>query len=99
MLCDSLEVWEEGSRGRGHMYTLRDDSRYCMIEINTTLENNYPTIKNKFKRKRKKEKVHEEILKGGGYFYYLDCGDGFMGVCTFLICVAFYISIIPNKAI
>ena len=52
-----------------------------------------------FKRKRKKENVHEEILKGGGYFYYLDCGDGFMGVCTFLICVAFYISIIPNKAI
>ena len=52
-----------------------------------------------FKRKRKKENVHEEILKGGGYFYYLDCDDGFTGVCTFLICVAFYISIIPNKAI
>ena len=55
MLCDSLEVWEGGSRGRGHMYTLMADSR-CMIEINTTLESNYPPIKNKFKKKKGKKK-------------------------------------------
>lgn len=30
--------------------------------------------------------MHEEMSGGDGYFYYFDCGDGFMGVCTFLIC-------------
>ena len=38
------------------MYTLRADSHYCMIEINTTLENNYPPIKNKFKKKKENRK-------------------------------------------
>ena len=42
------------------------------------------------------ENVHEEILKGDGYFHYLDCGDGFMGVCTFVMCIVYYISVITQ---
>jgi len=28
------------------------------------------------------KKVHEEILEGNVYVHYLDCGNGFMCVCT-----------------
>ena len=38
--------WEEGSGGRGHMYTLAD-SCWCMAEANMILYSNYPPIKNK----------------------------------------------------
>ena len=42
------------------------------------------------------EKVHEGMSKGDGFFYF-DCGDGFMGVCTFLICTVSYFN--HNKTV
>lgn len=26
---------------------------------------------------------HKKMHRGDGYIYYLDCDDGFVGVCTF----------------
>ena len=46
------------------MCILMTDSRYYTAELNTTLESNYPGIKNKFFLKlRKKKKTEEKIGK------------------------------------
>ena len=48
-LCNNLKGWEvhEG----GNMCIPMADSCLFMAEINTTLQRNYPSIKNKFKKK------------------------------------------------
>ena len=42
--------WEGVSEG-GDICTLKADSRSCIAETNTTLQNNYPPTKNKFLKK------------------------------------------------
>ena len=44
----------EGSYKGGDMCILMTDSRYYTAELNTTLESNYPGIKNKFFKKLRK---------------------------------------------
>ena len=39
------------TREWGHIYILMADSRCCMAETNTTLQNNYSPIKNKLKKR------------------------------------------------
>ena len=52
MLCDKLEGWD-GVEGRREVQEGRDvcipmaDSCWCVVETNTTLQSNYPPIKNK----------------------------------------------------
>ena len=56
-LCDDLKVgdgvegWRQIQEG-GDICVPRDDSCCCMAEISTTLESNYPPIKNKLKKKQ-----------------------------------------------
>ena len=57
MPCDSLEGWEAGGsfKREGTYVYLRLIHCWCMKETNTTLQSNYPPIKNKFKTNNKKE--------------------------------------------
>ena len=52
MLCDNLEGWDGvggGGKGQegGDICIAMADSWWCMVETNTILQSNYPSIKNK----------------------------------------------------
>ena len=52
-----LEGWD-GAEGEGelqegkHVCILMADSRFCVAETNTTLESNYPPVKNELKKNK-----------------------------------------------
>ena len=52
-LWDDLEGWDGGggreARERGNIHILKTEPHSYTAETNTTLESNYPLIKNKFK--------------------------------------------------
>ena len=55
MFCDNLEGWDvvggEGEIQEGKdIRILMADSCFCVAETNTTLESNYPPVKNKVKK-------------------------------------------------
>ena len=55
MFCDNLEGWDGMGGGRelkegGEVCVLVADSYWRTAETNTTLESNYPPIKNKLKK-------------------------------------------------
>ena len=47
----------------GDIGTLMADLRCCMAETNTTLQSNYPPIKNKFKKEQKKVHIKKKSKK------------------------------------
>ena len=80
--------WRKPDKNKYMFY----DSIYVISRKWELIRNHWKQISSCWRRRAGRwveggiEKVHEEISKGDGYFYHFDCGDGFMGVCTFLIC-------------